>query len=82
MYISLSYIADRGWEEESSQIRVMLDPVMGAVFRPILVLSCVSRETADRRRIPCVTVAHQLHLSSLPNPWMVRHQTENLENNL
>ncbi|XDV48862.1 hypothetical protein PO909_018217 [Leuciscus waleckii] len=67
--------ADRGWEQESAQIRVMLDPVMGAVSRPILVLSCVSRETADRRRIPCVTVAHQLQLSSLPNPWMVQDTT-------
>lgn len=75
--ISLLYIGgtDREWEEECAQIRVMLDPAVGAVSRPILVLSCVSRETADRRRIPCVTIAHQLQLSSLPNPWMVRHQT-------
>ncbi|XP_073675845.1 F-box only protein 4 [Garra rufa] len=63
---------DRGWEEESAQIRVMLDPAVGAVSRPILVLSCVSRETADRCRIPCVTIAHQLQLSLLPNPWMVQ----------
>ncbi|XP_016338866.1 F-box only protein 4-like [Sinocyclocheilus anshuiensis] len=63
---------DRGWEEECAQIRVMLDPAVGAVCRPILVLSCVSRETADRHRIPCVTIAHQLQLSSLPNPWMVQ----------
>uniref|UniRef100_A0A671SYX2 F-box only protein 4-like n=1 Tax=Sinocyclocheilus anshuiensis TaxID=1608454 RepID=A0A671SYX2_9TELE len=62
----------QGWEEECAQIRVMLDPAVGAVCRPILVLSCVSRETADRHRIPCVTIAHQLQLSSLPNPWMVQ----------
>ncbi|XP_048065538.1 F-box only protein 4 [Megalobrama amblycephala] len=66
---------DRGWEEESAQIRVMLDPVVGTVSHPILVLSCVTRETADRHRIPCVTVAHQLQLSSLPNPWMVQDTT-------
>ncbi|XP_016314742.1 F-box only protein 4-like isoform X3 [Sinocyclocheilus anshuiensis] len=63
---------DRGWEEESAQIRVILDPAVGALSRPILVLSCVSRETADSRRIPCVTVAHQLQLGSLTNPWMVQ----------
>lgn len=64
--------SDRCWEEESAQIRVMVDPVVGSVSRPILVLSCVSRETADTHRIPCVTVADQLQLSSLSNPWMVR----------
>ncbi|XP_016389445.1 F-box only protein 4-like isoform X2 [Sinocyclocheilus rhinocerous] len=63
---------DRGWEEESAQIRVILDPAVGALSHPILVLSCVSRETADSRRIPCVTVAHQLQLGSLTNPWMVQ----------
>lgn len=75
LYLSLFYIGetDRGLDDESAQIRVMSDPAVGAVSRPILVLSCVSRETADRRRIPCVTVAHQLQLSSLTNPWMVRH---------
>ncbi|XP_067268697.1 F-box only protein 4 [Pseudorasbora parva] len=65
--------ADREWEEERAQIRVMLEePEVGAVSRPILVLSCVSRESADRHRIPCVTVAHQLQLSLLSNPWMVQ----------
>ncbi|XP_026126143.1 F-box only protein 4-like [Carassius auratus] len=63
---------DQGWEEESAQIRVILDPAVGAVSRPILVLSCVSRETADGCRIPCVTVAHQLQLSTLTNPWIVQ----------
>lgn len=63
---------DRSWEEESTQIRVMSDPVVGSVSRPILVLSCVSREAADRHRIPCVTVANHLQLSSLSNPWMVQ----------
>ncbi|XP_043102102.1 F-box only protein 4 isoform X2 [Puntigrus tetrazona] len=63
---------DQGWEDESAQIRVMLDPAVGAVSRPILVFSCVSRETADGRRTPCMTVAHRLHLNSLPNPWMVQ----------
>ncbi|XP_051525497.1 F-box only protein 4-like isoform X2 [Myxocyprinus asiaticus] len=63
---------EREWEEEIAQIRVMLDPVVGAVPRPLLVLACVSRETVDSRRIPCVTVAHQLQLCSLPNSWMVQ----------
>ncbi len=75
LYVSLFYFGgtDRGWDDERAQIRIMSDPAVGAVSRPILVLSCVSRETAERRRIPFVTVAHQLQLSSLTNPWMVRH---------
>lgn len=64
--------SDQSWEEESAQIRVMLDPAVGSVSRPILVLSCISRETADTHRIPCVTVADHLQLSSLSNPWMVQ----------
>ncbi|XP_051950475.1 F-box only protein 4 [Xyrauchen texanus] len=67
--------SNREWEEESAQIRVMLDPLLSTVSQPILVLSCVSRETADRQRIPCVTVAYQLQLSSLRNHWMVQDTT-------
>lgn len=66
---------DKGWEEESAQIRVMLDPAVGTASRPVLVFSCVSRETPDRHRIHCVTVAEQLQLSSLVNPWMVQDTT-------
>ncbi|XP_056629176.1 F-box only protein 4 [Triplophysa dalaica] len=65
--------SDRTWEEQSAQIRIMLAPVVGSVSRPILVLSCVSREAADRHRIPCVTVANHLQLSLLSNPWMVQN---------
>lgn len=80
-YISHLYVKkgmDKGWEEESAQIRVMLDPAVGTASRPVLVFSCVSRETPDRHRIHCVTVAEQLQLSSLVNPWMVRHQNQHV----
>ncbi|XP_030643736.1 F-box only protein 4 [Chanos chanos] len=64
---------DGGRERERAQIRAMLDPAWGPTTRPLLVLSCVSREEGGGGRTPCVTVAHQLQLSSLPNPWMVQN---------
>nr|XP_006626978.1 PREDICTED: F-box only protein 4 isoform X1 [Lepisosteus oculatus] len=60
--------ADR--EEELAQIQAMIDPAWGPSTRPLLVLSCISREGC--RRIPCVNMAEQLHLKQLPNPWLVQ----------
>ncbi|KAG9270598.1 F-box only protein 4 [Astyanax mexicanus] len=61
---------DRGRMEESSQLQSVLQPVWGPASRPLLVLSCVSREGAQRT--PSVTVAQQLQLHLLANPWMVQ----------
>ncbi|KAI4895376.1 hypothetical protein NFI96_025647 [Prochilodus magdalenae] len=61
---------DRGRMEEVGQVRAVLQEVWGPASRPLLVLSCVSRDGSER--IPSVTVAHQLQLHLLPNPWMVQ----------
>ncbi|KAL2079548.1 hypothetical protein ACEWY4_025292 [Coilia grayii] len=59
-------------ERELAQIRAMLDPEWGPPSRPLLVLSCTSREGPDCPRVPCLKVAQWLKLSLLPNPWMVQ----------
>uniref|UniRef100_A0AAR2LVT2 F-box domain-containing protein n=1 Tax=Pygocentrus nattereri TaxID=42514 RepID=A0AAR2LVT2_PYGNA len=65
---------DKGRIEEAGQVRAVLQPVWGPASRPLLVLSCVSRDGVERT--PSVTVAHQLQLHLLANPWMVRnHKT-------
>ncbi|KAJ8262858.1 hypothetical protein COCON_G00153150 [Conger conger] len=63
-----------GLEVERAQFRAMLDPLWGPFSRPVLVLSCVSREGPDSTggRTPCVLLAHQLDLQQLNNPWMVQ----------
>ncbi|XP_035291463.1 F-box only protein 4 [Anguilla anguilla] len=63
-----------GLEVERAQFRAMLDPSWGQSSRPVLVLSCVSREApgGTRTRTPCVVLAHQLDLQQLQNPWMVQ----------
>uniref|UniRef100_A0A4W4H0A1 F-box domain-containing protein n=1 Tax=Electrophorus electricus TaxID=8005 RepID=A0A4W4H0A1_ELEEL len=59
------------WHDcEIAQVQAMLQPTWGPASRPVLVLSCTSRDGRDRT--PCVTVAHQLQLSLLHNPWMVQ----------
>ncbi|XP_068995262.1 F-box only protein 4 isoform X3 [Embiotoca jacksoni] len=66
---------------EVAQIRSVLNCARGSASRPLLVLSCVSREqpevnSADRVsarcRSPCVDVAKRLGLPQLSNPWMVQ----------
>ncbi|MBN3310842.1 FBX4 protein, partial [Amia calva] len=57
-------------KDELAQIRAMIDPVWGSSGRPLLVLSIISR--AGHNRVPCVYMAQQLHLSRLPNPWLVQ----------
>lgn len=56
-------------EEEFAQIQAMTASDLGSSNRPVLVLSCVSR--AGTRRIPCIYMAHELHLNRLARPWLV-----------
>lgn len=72
-------------ESEVAQIQAVLSCVAGS--KPLLVLSCISREDLEaveaadlqtaasrsrsRRRIPCVYMARRLGLPQLDNPWMV-----------
>ncbi|XP_029998942.1 F-box only protein 4 [Sphaeramia orbicularis] len=69
---------------EAAQIRAVLNPAWGSASRPLLVLSCVSREEwevltphslhtgGSRNRVPCVHMAKRLGLPQLTNPWMVQ----------
>ncbi|CAJ1069020.1 F-box only protein 4 [Xyrichtys novacula] len=66
-------------ESEMAQIRAVLSCAKAPASRPLLVLSCVSREEPEavsrnmaRRRTPCVYMAKRLGLSQLSNPWMVQ----------
>ncbi|XP_062855621.1 F-box only protein 4 [Trichomycterus rosablanca] len=59
-------------EDEWTQIIAVLQPDFGSTSRPLLVLSCISREEENQRTSPSVSVAHQLQLHLLPNPWMVQ----------
>lgn len=71
-------------ESEVAQIRAVLSSAEGSASRPLLVLSCVSREEPEatslqtipsrnraRCRTPCVYMAKRLGLPKLANPWMV-----------
>ncbi|XP_078141384.1 F-box only protein 4 [Centroberyx gerrardi] len=83
--------AERGRGEaelEAAQIRAVVSSAWGSTSRPLLVLSCVSREdpevvrttslgssssrTRAKCRTPCVDMAKRLSLPQLPNPWMVQ----------
>ncbi|XP_054628037.1 F-box only protein 4 [Dunckerocampus dactyliophorus] len=64
-------------ESEVAQIRA----VLSSTSKPLLVLSCISREESeivgvqtvvDRNRTSCVDMAKRLGLPQLPNPWMVQ----------
>ncbi|XP_030272615.1 F-box only protein 4 isoform X2 [Sparus aurata] len=72
-------------ESEVAQIRAVLSSGGGSAPRPLLVLSCVSREESEattlqaaprrnraRCRTPCVDMAMRLGLPQLANPWMVQ----------
>lgn len=75
-------------ESEVAQIRAVLSSAGGLASRPLLVLSCVSREEPEevrttslqtvssrnrvRCRTPCVYMAKRLGLPQLANPWMVQ----------
>uniref|UniRef100_A0A3B4A014 F-box domain-containing protein n=1 Tax=Periophthalmus magnuspinnatus TaxID=409849 RepID=A0A3B4A014_9GOBI len=67
---------------EPAQIQALLSSSWGSTSRPMLVLSCVSREdrgpevqpgvNATTNRVPCVYMAKRLELTTLDNPWMVQ----------
>ncbi|XP_044052037.1 F-box only protein 4 isoform X1 [Siniperca chuatsi] len=75
-------------ESEVAQIRAVLSSAGGSESRPLLVLSCVSREEPEavrstslqtitsrnrtRFQTPCVDMAKRLGLPQLANPWMVQ----------
>ncbi|XP_059193967.1 F-box only protein 4 [Centropristis striata] len=75
-------------ESEVAQIRAVMSCAEGSASRPLLVLSCVSREEPEaisatslqssnsrnrtRWRTPCVAMAKRLGLPQLANPWMVQ----------
>lgn len=83
--LPLSSVGDG--ESEAAQIRAVLSSAQDSATRPLLVLSCVSREeskevrttrlqpaasrNAGRCRTPCVDMAKRLGLPQLANPWMV-----------
>ncbi|XP_061586018.1 F-box only protein 4 [Cololabis saira] len=65
------------WKSEVAQIRAVLNCAGHPTSRPLLVLSCVSREQTEtvgpaKCRTPCVYMAKTLCLPQLPNPWMVQ----------
>ncbi|XP_072289742.1 F-box only protein 4 isoform X2 [Eucyclogobius newberryi] len=72
---------DKG-ENEPAQIQALLSSAWGSTTRPLLVLSCISREDGEEetqpgvhpitKRVPCVHMAKRLGLSMLGNPWMVQ----------
>uniref|UniRef100_A0A3B5L7R0 F-box protein 4 n=1 Tax=Xiphophorus couchianus TaxID=32473 RepID=A0A3B5L7R0_9TELE len=62
---------------EAAQIRAVLNFVGDSTAKPLLVLSCVSREPEEasegaKCRTPCVYVAKRLGLPQLSNHWMVQ----------
>lgn len=73
---------------EVAQIRAVVNCAGGATSRPLLVLSCISREQSEatqttgqknetdrlsaRCRTPCVEMAKRLGLPQLSNRWMVQ----------
>lgn len=76
-----------GEECEVAQIRAVLSSAESSASKPLLVLSCVSRDDPEEERItnlqkvtsrnrarcrtPCVDMAKRLELPQLANPWMV-----------
>ncbi|XP_015244636.1 PREDICTED: F-box only protein 4 [Cyprinodon variegatus] len=62
---------------EVSQIRAVLNCVGDSLAKPLLVLSCISREPEEvtggaKCRTPCVYMARRLGLPQLSNCWMVQ----------
>jgi len=63
-------------KSEVAQIRAVLNCAGDSKSRPLLVLSCVSREQPEtlgttKCRTPCVYMAKRLFLPQLSNRWMV-----------
>ncbi|XP_026198627.1 F-box only protein 4 [Anabas testudineus] len=88
IYVANAEPGRGGRESEVAQIRAVLSSAPATKSRPLLVLSCVSREEPEairttiredatnrnrpRCRTPCVKMAKQLGLPQLANPWMVQ----------
>ncbi|KAG7237577.1 hypothetical protein INR49_032194 [Caranx melampygus] len=77
IYVANAEPGKGGGMSEVAQIRAVLSSAGGSTSRPLLVLSCVSREEAVRTtgqqlRIPCVDMAKRLRLAQMANPWMVQ----------
>ncbi|CAL9708080.1 unnamed protein product [Knipowitschia caucasica] len=72
IYVANAERAD-GSENEPAQVRALLSSAWGSTSRPLLVLSCVSREEPPTpHRVPCIHMAKRLELAALENPWMVQ----------
>lgn len=69
---SASFFTGDG-ESELGHIQAALSCGGSSASRPLLVLSCISREDAAEQglRTPCVYMAKRLGLVQLANPWMV-----------
>lgn len=82
IYVANAELGKGEAEVEPGQIRAMVDPALGSTSRPVLVLSCVSRDapvpsggpsrSRTKIRTSCVDIAVRLRLTQLPNPWMVQ----------
>ncbi|XP_040010345.1 F-box only protein 4 [Xiphias gladius] len=88
IYVANAEPGRGGGRSEMAQIRAVLSFAGGSTSRPLLVLSCVSREEPEtirtagqqnmtygnraRRRTPCVDMAKRLGLPQLAHPWMVQ----------
>ncbi|XP_022613382.1 F-box only protein 4 [Seriola dumerili] len=88
IYVANAEPGKGGGMSEVAQIRAVLSSAGGSTSRPLLVLSCVSREEPEavmttsqqnspyrnraRCRTPCVDMAKRLGLPQLANPWMVQ----------
>ncbi|XP_035494890.1 F-box only protein 4 isoform X2 [Scophthalmus maximus] len=81
IYVANAEPGRDGGRSEVAQIQAVLSAAGCATSRPLLVLSCISREEPEatgatsqqsRRRTPCVDMAKRLGLPQLANPWMVQ----------
>ena len=88
IYVANAEPGRDGGSSEVAHIQAVLSPARGSTSRPVLVLSCVSREQPEavgatsqqsgahrntaRRRTPCVEMAKRLCLHQVANPWMVQ----------
>ncbi|KAF3851222.1 hypothetical protein F7725_012994 [Dissostichus mawsoni] len=88
IYVANAELGRGGEECEVAQIRAVLSSAESSASKPLLVLSCVSRDDPEEDRItnqqkvtsrnrarcrtPCVDMAKRLELPQLANPWMVQ----------
>lgn len=79
IYVANAELGKGEDESEMAQIQAVLSSARASAPRPLLVLSCVSREESEtvsrnnvRCRTPCVYMAKRLGLSKLDTPWMVQ----------